>query len=287
MDGGQPSAGIGVGTRGASGVTSVASDNALACRAHGGPVGSRAISERHWRRAAGGTRTYELGSVRIVALGMGRSFVSSPRHLATELHGRATVTLFENGVEFAHMSHPVPPPAEYSRLRARRAVYAGAIDNRFGVALLLELARARPDVEFVLIGSGTAVAEIAASRLANVHLLGIRPYADLPAYLQHASVGLLPLNAHPANAGRSPMKFYEYAAAGLPIAASLTPEFARRHEPFIRFFDPQDPAKALDEVLVQRPIPEPAHIASRDWSLIAQAILDHAVSSDGAKPSVN
>jgi glycosyltransferase involved in cell wall biosynthesis len=202
-------------------------------------------------------------------------------------HGRAIVTLFENGVEFAHMSHPVPPPAEYSRLKACRAVYAGAIDNRFGVALLLELARARPDVEFVLIGSGTAVAEIAASRLANVHLLGTRPYADLPAYLQHASVGLLPFNAHPANAGRSPMKFYEYAAAGLPIAASLTPEFARRREAFVRFFDPQDPALALDEVLTQRPIPEPARIASRDWSLIAQTILDHAVSSHGAKPSAS
>ena len=197
-------------------------------------------------------------------------------------HGRSSVKLFENGADFAHMSHPVPPPAEYSRMRARRAVYAGAIDNRFGVALLLELARARRDVEFVLIGSGTAVVEIAASRLKNVHLLGTRPYAELPAYLQHASVGLLPLNAHPANAGRSPMKFYEYAAAGLPIAASLTPELARRREPFIRFFDTKNPAKALDEVLVQRPIPEPARIALRDWSLIAEAILDHAVSSDGA-----
>ena len=78
------------------------------------------------------------------------------------------------------------------------------------------------------------------------------------------------------------MKFYEYAAAGLPIAASLTPELARRREPFIRFFDTKNPAKALDEVLVQRPIPEPARIALRDWSLIAEAILDHAVSSDGA-----
>jgi glycosyltransferase involved in cell wall biosynthesis len=185
------------------------------------------------------------------------------------------------------MSHPVPPPAEYSRLKPRRAVYAGAIDNRFGVALLLALARARPDVEFVLIGSGTAVAEIAASRLENVHLLGIRPYADLPAYLQHANVGLLPLNAHPANAGRSPMKFYEYAAAGLPIAASLTPEFARRQEPFVRFFDPQDPVTALDEILAQGPIPEPALIALHDWSLIAQAILNHAVSPDRVKPGVN
>ena len=96
-------------------------------------------------------------------------------------HGRASVTVFGNGVEFARMSRPVPPPAEYSCLRRHRAVYAGAIDNRFGVALLLALARARPNVEFVLIGSGTAVAEIAASRLENVHLLGIRPYADLPA----------------------------------------------------------------------------------------------------------
>lgn len=83
------------------------------------------------------------------------------------------------------------------------------------------------------------------------------------------------------------MKFYEYAAAGLPIAASLTPEFARRREPFIRFFDPQNPAKALDEVLVQRPIPEPAHVATHDWSLIAQAILNHTVSHDGMKSDVD
>jgi len=79
------------------------------------------------------------------------------------------------------------------------------------------------------------------------------------------------------------MKFYEYAAAGLPVAASLTTELARRREPFIRFFDPQNPARALNEALVQRPIPEPAHIAARDWCLIAQAILDHAGFADGVR----
>ena len=70
-------------------------------------------------------------------------------------HGRTTVTLFENGVEFAHMSHPVPPPAEYARLRPRRADLRGR--NRQPVRCRA-IARTR---------SGAARCRVCADRLGN------------------------------------------------------------------------------------------------------------------------
>jgi glycosyltransferase involved in cell wall biosynthesis len=137
----------------------------------------------------------------------------------------------------------------------------------------VRLAAARPDVEFVIIGSGTGVPALVAAAMRNVHLLGPRPYALLPAYLQHARAGLLPLNDHPANAGRSPMKLYEYAAAGIPVLASRTEDLARRAPAFVRFFDPHDPAATLDSVLRDPPKPDPGEVATHDWSRIAEHVL--------------
>jgi glycosyltransferase involved in cell wall biosynthesis len=192
-------------------------------------------------------------------------------------HGAATVTLVENGVEFDHFARPMPPPPEYATLGPRRVVYSGAIDFRFDGDLVLALARARPDVEFVLIGAGDGLSSRAAAGLANVHRLGTRPYDALPAYLQHASIALLPLNNHPANAGRSPMKFYEYAAAGLPILASRARELERRAEPFVRFVDADHPERALDDVLRDPPRPDPTKVAAHDWTRIAHRVLDLAL----------
>ena len=56
--------------------------------------------------------------------------------------------------------------------------------------------------------------------LPNVHLLGQRPYASLPAYLKGFQVGLLPLGFNDYTQAMFPMKFFEYLAAGLPVVAS-------------------------------------------------------------------
>jgi glycosyltransferase involved in cell wall biosynthesis len=60
-------------------------------------------------------------------------------------------------------------------------------------------------------------------QLENVHLLGPRPYARLPAYLKGMAVCLL---APPAGSGAAamsfPMKFWEYVAAGKPVVGRRT-----------------------------------------------------------------
>jgi len=121
-----------------------------------------------------------------------------------------------------------------------RLVYAGALDSRFDAAAARALALALPDASIVLIGpaeDGVRAALEQGGVLANLHLLGPRPYANLPGYFQNADAGLILLNDHPANGGRSPMKLYEYAAAGLPVVSRATREIARRGNRFVFLYD--------------------------------------------------
>jgi glycosyltransferase involved in cell wall biosynthesis len=60
-----------------------------------------------------------------------------------------------------------------------------------------------------------------------VRLVGQRPYADLPRYLQRFDVCLNPYRNDAVAEGASPLKLYEYLASGKPVVSSDMPE-ARR-----------------------------------------------------------
>jgi glycosyltransferase involved in cell wall biosynthesis len=145
--------------------------------------------------------------------------------------------LLENGVDYAHFAAPRPAPPEYAGLKRPIAVYAGALDERFDFPAITGLAAEMPSLMLVLIGPRASPEAARLKALPNVRFLGPRPYERLPGYLQHADLGLLPLSDHPANLGRSPMKFYEYMAAGLPVVARRTPELERRRAAFTLLYD--------------------------------------------------
>jgi glycosyltransferase involved in cell wall biosynthesis len=151
-------------------------------------------------------------------------------HLRTLASGPAM--LLENGVEFERFAAAAAPPPEYRDIPEPRVVYAGALDERFDTGVIHALA-ADPGIRVVLIGPASGTVVNALSGRPNVFLLGARPYESLAAYLQHAQVGLVPLTTHPANQGRSPMKLFEYGAAGLPVVATATRELSRRALPFV------------------------------------------------------
>jgi len=145
--------------------------------------------------------------------------------------------LVENGVDLAHFSQPRPVPALYRGLDRPRLLYVGALDRRFDFATVAALAKEAPDLRIILAGPVLVPVEPSVSSLANIHFAGPVPYQDVPALMQHADLGLLPLNDEPSNRGRSPMKLYEYAAAGLPVVARKTTELARRAEPFVHLYE--------------------------------------------------
>lgn len=143
------------------------------------------------------------------------------------------VLLIENGVEVRRFREPVTAPKEYETIPPPRAVYAGAFDERFGFDLIDQLAKEVPSLSIVLIGPSTNAVRRHVGDYTNVYWLGGRTYESLAGYLQHATVGLLPLSSHAGNTGRSPMKLYEYAASGLPVISTATPELKRRNLGFV------------------------------------------------------
>lgn len=132
-------------------------------------------------------------------------------------------TVLENGVDFDHFAAPAHAGTERTGF-----VYVGAVDRRFDWAIVRDLALALPDETFDIIGP---VSVGSPDLPANVRVVGPVPYADVPARLHRARIGLLPLSDDPGNAGRSPMKYYEYLAAGLQILARTSPALAARTAP--------------------------------------------------------
>jgi glycosyltransferase involved in cell wall biosynthesis len=131
-------------------------------------------------------------------------------------------------------------PPEYAEIPSPRLVYAGALDGRFGYKAVSATAKCLPHANVILIGPyrNDVVKQLGAGD--NIHLLGPRKYHQLPAYFQHADIGLLPLSDHPANDGRSPMKLFEYGASGLPVVATRTAELTRRKLDFLLLADGTD-----------------------------------------------
>jgi glycosyltransferase involved in cell wall biosynthesis len=190
------------------------------------------------------------------------------------------VLVVENGVELERFQEPASVPAAFRSIARPRAVYVGSFDARLDAEMLFQVAAARPDVSFVLIGPIAKPDRTRWAGLTNVHLMGPIRYEALVGYLQHADVGLLPLNGHPANATRSPMKLYEYAASGLPVVARDTQELRSRGEPFLFLYDGLDSfIEELDRaVAFKRSQPHiPLQCAqSRSWGDIARRILEFA-----------
>jgi glycosyltransferase involved in cell wall biosynthesis len=144
---------------------------------------------------------------------------------------RADALLVPNGVHlddwrFAPSSEgeALPPDMELPR-RARVTVgYYGAIASWFDWPLWEEAARLRPDWAFVLIGYPYDGQESdilqRTRRLANMYYLGRKAYRDLPRYLHYFDVATIPFVLNAITHACSPVKLFEYLAAGKPVVST-------------------------------------------------------------------
>lgn len=139
-------------------------------------------------------------------------------------------------------------PPEYKRMKGPIVVYIGAIDYWFDVDLVAFLARCYPAVNFVLIGVPRISLE-SLHQFRNVHLLGARPYFELPKYLWNADAGIIPFKKDPLVDAICPLKLYEYMACGLPVIATRWTELQSIGSPAFLVDTPQEFADVLSYVL--------------------------------------
>ena len=145
--------------------------------------------------------------------------VCSPA-LAASRGARREVAVIPNGVDVEHFRLPRPRPDDLPPGPA--AVYVGTLhQERLDVELCLELATSVA-VELVLVGPSSLprTSLEAMSAVPQVHLLGPRPYDDVPAYLQHADVIVVPHVVSPFTDSLDPIKAYECLAVDTPTVAT-------------------------------------------------------------------
>jgi glycosyltransferase involved in cell wall biosynthesis len=154
---------------------------------------------------------------------------------------------------FARALDDGPVDPALAALPGPRIVFTGAIvATKLDVDLLLDLARSRPDWSFALVGpvgAGDPSTDVSPLRsVPNVHLLGLRPYDDLPTVLRGADAALIPYALNELTASIFPMKVYEYLAAGLPVVATPLPSL-RNVEGIVTAEDAGSTAARLEELL--------------------------------------
>jgi glycosyltransferase involved in cell wall biosynthesis len=111
-------------------------------------------------------------------------------------------------------------PADQREIPFPRFGYCGVIDERLNTQLLGELADLRPEWQFVMIGPVVKISEDDLPKRPNIHYLGGKNYAELPAYLAGWNVALMPFALNEATRYISPTKTPEYLAAGLPVIST-------------------------------------------------------------------
>jgi glycosyltransferase involved in cell wall biosynthesis len=130
---------------------------------------------------------------------------------------------------FATARQPQPDPEDQAGIQHPRLGYFGVIDERLDLDLLAGLAAARPDWHLVLIGPVVKLKEHELPQAPNIHYLGKKPYKQLPAYLSHWDVALLPFALGPATRFISPTKTPEYLAGGKPVVSAPIRDVVRTY----------------------------------------------------------
>jgi len=150
--------------------------------------------------------------------------------------------------------------------------YVGTIGPWLDIALLIELASACPKGSVVVIGPW----EIPIPRdiPPNLHILGVKSYAQLPQYLAGFDVGLIPFKTGPLSQAVNPVKLFEYVAAGLPVVAIRSHELDR-YARWCRLADTREDfiADAVHAARNQFIPVDLAELAEYDWRSITERIL--------------
>jgi hypothetical protein len=152
-------------------------------------------------------------------------------------------------VDVDHLRRPQPRPADLPP--APVAVYLGSLhESRLDVELVAEMAGAHPSLNIALVGPDGLAVESSRrlSSFTNVHLLGPRSYSEVPGYLQHASVIVVPHVVSPFTESLDPIKAYECLAMDAPTVATPVAGF-REHPTEFHLAAREDFVRQVAEIL--------------------------------------
>jgi len=151
---------------------------------------------------------------------------SAPELIATHQSERDDIMLVENGVEPERFGSVETSPENMAEIGNPIVGYHGAVARWFDFALMHGVVEAMPEAQFVVVGPVDGDAERSIGQLealGNFHRLDPVPSDEIPEYVAAFDVGLVPFVVDDLTRAVSPLKMYEYLAAGVPVVATPLP----------------------------------------------------------------
>jgi uncharacterized SAM-binding protein YcdF (DUF218 family)/glycosyltransferase involved in cell wall biosynthesis len=170
------------------------------------------------------------------------------------------VHLFPFGVSFKKFEQirleADPLPDDLAGLTRPVVGYVGGIHQWMDVGLLVETAKAMPNVSFALVGP-LQINGDAFSETPNIYVLGKRAHDDIPRYVKGFDAAIIPYALSDYTANVYPTKLNEYLAMGVPVVTTDLPEIRRfnaEHGSSVAIAaDAEEFIAALTSALSQRP----------------------------------
>jgi teichuronic acid biosynthesis glycosyltransferase TuaH len=204
--------------------------------------------------------------------------------------GARRSTVVPNGVDARSFDSMGPLPDWFASIRGPVALWVGAIEGRVDTEALVACARELdPEWTIVLVGPVVDPAPVEIlSQLPNVVVRGWHPRAQILAMVDAARVCLLPHVKSPVTEAMSPLKLYEYLAAGKPTVSSDLPSIRGISERVL-LVPPGGPYAPAVVAASRLPAATPEEIAefrsANDWSARYAQFKAAALGRRGPAPS--
>jgi len=167
------------------------------------------------------------------------------------------VHFFGCGVDVAHFAtaraSDLEVPREIASLKRPVVGYYGVIDERIDYDLLRTLATSLADAELVMVGPVVKVDPAELPQAENIHWLGQRQYAELPAHVKGFDVCLMPFALNEATEYINPTKTLEYMAAGKPIVSTAVSDVVHNFTPVVAVADSPAAFVTAVRAAIERP----------------------------------
>lgn len=111
-------------------------------------------------------------------------------------------------------------PDDQFEIAHPRLGFFGVIDERIDLELIEQVAALRPNWQMVMVGPTAKIDPATLPQASNIHWLGPKSYAELPAYMAHWDMGWMPFALNDSTRFISPTKTPEFLAAGLPLLST-------------------------------------------------------------------